>query len=482
MLTSLNLKAYFTLGLTNHQSFHEKRDIIFINQAALVLIISALIILIANIVSGNYLRAMVPLNAIPMYLLIPYFQRKQQYFKAKLIAAAGAFVVGVCTSLLFGIEAKTHFYLLPSFILSLVLFTDRGQHLFSFLIHFLVFTFLLMWGQQFEPVFVAHQASYMANVHYPVIFTCVYLTLSEYLVHYKRYEIRINDLMESVQEKNEMLEIEKTRFEVQTQILTNTNEQLLNEIDYREKAEQKLLASNTELEQFAYVASHDLKEPLRTIGSFTQLLKKRIAHAFDEESDSYYEYIVSGVDRMTNLLDDLLSLSQLNREIDIKTVDLEKTVSLTKHNLHHLVEKNKGEIIVSAMPTINGNFSQLNLIFQNLISNGLKFTRDGVDPVIEIDCKELDDHYQFSVKDNGIGIKKEYAEKIFIIFQRLDKRSRYEGTGIGLSICKKIAQNHGGDIWIESEEGKGSTFFFTVSKKLQPTIKVVEKQQFFQAA
>ncbi|MEO6733887.1 MAG: PAS domain S-box protein [Ferruginibacter sp.] len=229
----------------------------------------------------------------------------------------------------------------------------------------------------------------------------------------------------------------------------------------------KLLASNEALEQFAYVASHDLQEPLRTVKSFVQLLEKKYNSQLDETAAKYIHYAVDGVDRMKVLINDLLDFSRIGTaEQELTLVNIATVLENTKLILKSLLEENDAVIIYpDSLPVIRANDLQLKQIFQNLITNGIKY-RGEENPVIEVGYTEDINFWQFFVKDNGIGINPEYFDKIFILFQRLHGKSTHSGTGIGLATCKKIAEKHGGSIWLESVEGKGSTFYFTVSKQI----------------
>lgn len=231
-----------------------------------------------------------------------------------------------------------------------------------------------------------------------------------------------------------------------------------------EKRAEELAASNEELERFAYVASHDLQEPLRMVSSFLQLLQKKYESQLDETGQKYISYAVDGADRMKTLILDLLEYSRISSDKENHTIiNLNDLVSKTLQMLDPLVDESEASIIVSTLPQICGNTSQLIRLFQNLISNALKY-RSALKPVIEVGCHETNDEWEFFVKDNGIGIDAKYFEKIFIIFQRLHGKTEYGGTGIGLAICKKIVDLHGGKIWVESSIQKGSKFYFTISK------------------
>jgi signal transduction histidine kinase len=222
-----------------------------------------------------------------------------------------------------------------------------------------------------------------------------------------------------------------------------------------------------ELEKFAYVASHDLQEPLRTITSYIQLLQKKFKEDFDGEAVEFMDFIVSGSRRMKLLINDLLEYSRVNRvESQLELVDFNMVIKEVMQNLHNSIKDNNAVIIAEDLPVFNSRRIQMIQLFQNLIGNSIKFKGEA-DPVIKITAKKEGDHYLFSVEDNGIGIKKEYATKVFEIFQRLHSIQHYPGTGIGLAICMKIVQKLGGEIWIDSEPGKGSTFYFTLKDSLE---------------
>lgn len=222
--------------------------------------------------------------------------------------------------------------------------------------------------------------------------------------------------------------------------------------------------SNSELEQFAYIASHDLQEPLRMIASYSQLLTRRYQGKLDDKADQYITYITEGVERMQLLIMDLLQYSRTaTGKEDLKPVDFNIIMTEVLTDLKVAIETSHADIKTSPLPVLEANHTQIRQLFQNLIGNAIKFQGDEK-PVIEIKALEEAERWLFSIKDNGIGIEPEYSEKIFMLFQRLNEREKYPGTGIGLAVCKKIVERHGGRIWMESEAGKGTTFFFTLRK------------------
>ncbi len=228
---------------------------------------------------------------------------------------------------------------------------------------------------------------------------------------------------------------------------------------------EQLRQVNEELRQFAFITSHDLKEPLRMIGSFTQIINNQYAHLLGAESAPYFKFINEGVNRMSALLDALLQYATIGKnEVGPEPVDVGDVIRMSRANLKLKIEETDANILCLDMPTLTTIQSLLIQLFQNLIGNAIKFRRPLGRPIILISAEEQGDFWIFSVEDNGIGIAESDIERIFTIFQRLHKRTEYEGTGIGLAICYKIVSQLGGRIWVESVLGKGSTFRFTLPK------------------
>jgi PAS domain S-box-containing protein len=227
---------------------------------------------------------------------------------------------------------------------------------------------------------------------------------------------------------------------------------------------EELKASNTELEQFAYVASHDLQEPLRGIAGLAQLLQQRYHGQLDSQADEFIDLIVDGTQRMQTLINDLLAYSRIGRRGEvIQPTDTEEALMATMKNLDVAIREYGARITHESLPTVKADATQLIQLFQNLIGNAIKF-RSERPPEIHIGVTDAGDFWQFSVHDNGIGIEPQYFERVFQVFQRLHTRREYKGTGIGLAICKKIIERHRGKIWVESEPGVGATFYFTLPK------------------
>ena len=228
--------------------------------------------------------------------------------------------------------------------------------------------------------------------------------------------------------------------------------------------------SNEELKTFAYVASHDLQEPLRMISSYVTLLERRYKGKLDNDADEFIAYAVDGAKRMQCLINDLLEYSRVGRSHrEFSVMSTSDVLESVLKNFSTVIKEKEAVITYGALPDVEADSLQLRQLFQNLISNALKFSRDGVEPRVEIEAKRHGAHWIFSVTDNGIGIEAEYKTKIFEIFKRLHGNKKYSGTGIGLAICKKIVERHGGRIWVTSVPEKGATFHFSLPVEHNPS-------------
>jgi light-regulated signal transduction histidine kinase (bacteriophytochrome) len=248
--------------------------------------------------------------------------------------------------------------------------------------------------------------------------------------------------------------------------LRNFSKELEQKVKELDNANSDLKRSNQELEHFAYVASHDLQEPLRMVSSFTQLLERRYKDQLDQDAKDFIFYAVDGANRMQRLINDLLEYSRVTTKgKPFLKLDLSTVLGQAIANLQKRIQETGAMIVNDDLPFVYGDEIQLVRVFQNLLDNSMKFT--GTDlPRINVTTKTVDDKILISISDNGIGIDKIYTEKVFTIFQRLHNKIEYPGTGIGLAICKRTIERHGGKIWFESEPGKGTTFCFTLNYKL----------------
>lgn len=240
----------------------------------------------------------------------------------------------------------------------------------------------------------------------------------------------------------------------------------MNDVTDRRLMLDQLRDSNEALSRFAYVCSHDLKEPARIAENFSSLLLGQYEDQLDEEGKEYLHYIQTSTERMQNMIRDMLNYSQIeNKSTALEQVNCAEEIEKVIQNLALTIDEKKAQVTFTDLPTIKADRMQIFQLFQNLMSNGLKFS-DSKNPKVHVDFKEEEDSWCFSVKDNGIGMKQEHTHQIFNVFQRLNQVEDYAGTGIGLSVCQKIVNSHGGNIWVETAPSKGSTFFFTIQKKL----------------
>jgi len=269
-------------------------------------------------------------------------------------------------------------------------------------------------------------------------------------------------LIATLQHEKEM----SARLEMLNEEIAESNRKLSVEIETRKRIEEELARSNTELEQFAYVASHDLREPLRMVTSYLQLLLKRYIANLDANAQEFFGFAMDGAARMNRLINDLLDYSRVGTKGGLfAPTECNDVISQAAKNLEVAIEEKNAAITCGSLPVLMADQNQLVQLFQNLLGNAIKFCKEKT-PEVHVAAKQEERYWLFSVKDNGIGIAPEHRERIFQIFQRLHTREEYEGTGIGLAVCKRIVERHGGRIWVESEQGTGTIFWFTLPIKM----------------
>ncbi len=279
----------------------------------------------------------------------------------------------------------------------------------------------------------------------------------------------LDDLNQSNEELQKAHDVLEARVVERTAELQQSNTQLRGEMEERQKAEdalkrrtEELARSNAELEQFAYIASHDLQEPLRMVSSYVQLLARRYQGKLDKDADDFISYAADGAMRMQRLINDLLAYSRVGtRGKSFEIISLDAVLNQALENLQISIQERQAAITNDPLPAAYGDSGQLTQVFQNLIDNAMKFCRDEV-PRVHISARIEGNECICLVKDNGIGIAPEFINKLFLLFQRLHTRKEYPGTGLGLAICKRIVERHGGRIWVESRPGEGSTFYFRI--------------------
>ena len=312
---------------------------------------------------------------------------------------------------------------------------------------------------------VCRQLKSSQNQDIPIIFLSALREVSDQVKAFK---------LGAVDYITKPFEVEEVLIRVENQLtivkqkkqLAYQNEQLQQAQQELELLNKEILRSNQELEQFTSIVSHDLRQPLTTMKSFAELLLLKYPDLFEGKPKTFLQYIIDGSNNMDQLIRDLLNYSRIGgvNKIELKQINTEELLNRVLINLTNKIEENQAEINIESLPNIIGDSSKLIELWQNLIENALKYRQKEITPIINISATENEDNYCFKIEDNGIGIEEEYYEQIFQIFQRLHGRGEYEGTGVGLAICKKIVEFHGGKMWLESEYGKGTTFYFTIKK------------------
>ena len=269
-----------------------------------------------------------------------------------------------------------------------------------------------------------------------------------------------------ISKKNKLLSIQAEEIEAKNTKLELQQIQLKATTDQLRENLRSLEISYEELEHFSFIASHDLKTPLRSITSFVQLLERKYAHILDENGSSYLKFIVEGANKMNNIVNDLVEFSRTNdKNAKFSPTDLNDVVKTVLFNLQQSIDDTKTVILTHKLPVLHVYRSGMVHLFQNLLDNSIKFAKEGASPHIEINAHEDNNTWKFSVQDNGLGLDETFQKKAFQPFQRIHYLEK-PGTGMGLAICKKIVQIHGGDIWYESKVGEGSTFNFTIKEKM----------------
>jgi PAS domain S-box-containing protein len=287
--------------------------------------------------------------------------------------------------------------------------------------------------------------------------------------------VYVSSITNELGEYRDIAMIEDITLKKQSELLL---QQKIKELNDKNEELQRYAQSNTELENFAYVASHDLREPLRTITGFSQLISRKYETLLDQDGKEYLNFIITATAYMESLVNDLLTYSRVNTQNYVEEeINLKDLLEVVTFSLHQSIKDADGKILFENIPDIiYGDRSRLKQLFQNLIANAIKFKKPDVAPEIRVSCEEKKNHWQFRVSDNGIGIQEEYHEKIFQLFRKLHRKDEYEGSGIGLALCKKVVTQHGGTIWVQSTPGECTCFFFTIPKGKIKEVKITTKE------
>lgn len=351
-----------------------------------------------------------------------YLTHKKRYFLSRTLMVISMNIILGTYAVLLGKASGIHFLYFVFFTLPFLLYDFKNYLLIAFCCLSSIVPFCVVYFETIKPVIIM-KPSYLEIISaVMVLLTFVWLALNKF------YLLNSTRLVEAD--------------------LKNSN--------------QLLQSRNRDLEQFAYVASHDLQEPLRNIASYIELLDRQYSHNFDDNARVYMNHAVQATHRLKKLIKDLLVYSRIGRNFKSEKLSVSEIVKDVNADLTDLISESKATIVHPDLPYATGHVSDLKFLFQNLIANAIKFRKEHELPVIKITAEPNGDFWKFAVHDNGIGIQSEYFERIFVIFQRLHSQHEYGGNGIGLAHCKKIVEMHGGNIWVESEYGKGSSFCFTL--------------------
>jgi len=458
------------IGVNKEDSLSKKRVTRIVNQAAGISALFSALSMFINLIIGNSSAAIIPFVSAVLFALIPYFNHVRKYETAKIMLSSIGYIATTLVVSVVDINTYTFYYFICIFAVTIVFFPSKRQLWGTLaLTMFCLISSLSISYFEFLPKLDVFNPLFFGIFNVILLLLLLSVLMSSMIIENNLFQERTDELLGSINNANEELRKEKRTVE-------KTNTHLQQEILEREKIENSLRESNQLLREFAYVASHDMKEPLRTIGSFSGLLARKLKGKLAEDEKEYLDFITNGVSRMSILVDDLLKYAPLNNPVSYERVNLNNTIEVVKNSLNNLLNRKNVKITIGELPILIANQSQLLQLFQNLVSNGIKFN-DKLNPEIQIHCTENKSEYKFSVKDNGIGIPVESQERIWKIFHRLHSRTKFEGSGIGLAVVQKVVSNHQGQIWVDSVEGKGTTFYFTIAKNLCSDSKEMMKLQ-----
>lgn len=378
------------------------------------------------------------------YFVLPMHKNVRTAYMILLILAF--LVVHMGTYFTGGIHSSTIFYLFDLILIAFMLLGKNGGQIMAGIsvVHVVYFYFAGVYTNWIDYSLLGTGA-HMIELDFLItgVFSILLLTAQANYIEKSKNAI-INDI-----------KLKRDELAINNAALLNTR----NDLELRNK---ELKQKNAELEQFAFISSHDLQEPLRTISDFVGLLQQQYVGKLDEKADKYLSFIAQSSKRMRTLIKDLLHYSQIGNEKINEPVDCAALLHEVKTNIGKIIAEKRAEIHSDPLPVITGNATGIKQLFQNLVINAIKFRKKDSIPEIKISAKKKGAYWEFSFTDNGIGIEQQHSQRIFDIFKRLHPRTEYTGSGIGLSHCKKIVELHGGKIWVKSEPEAGSTFYFTI--------------------
>lgn len=423
------LSKLIHIGVKPELSLREIKRIKLLNQIVLLYVVGVFLKFLMELFVWDLLGMSIASAIIALFSIGSVLN----YF-SKLSAARiyFTFVFTIVLSLLivlYGHNFGSEFAFFPLIMVIIIFFESNWAKLLWILFIAISYLSACLFVQFHEPLFLDNLSNSVFYFMFSVSFFGVFLMSYMFINENKHFEIQTNELLETLKTKNKHLE-----------------------------------TANNELEKFAYVASHDLKTPLRNIHGFLTLIKRKVSQGKTAEIDEFLDFASDNAHRMHELIQDVLEFSQFNaKKVSFEVKDLNVILNQSFANLQQLIEEKKAVVNTTELPSFYCNDSQMLSLFQNLIENGLKYNEAAV-PIINIKCETLPNYYKIYIADNGIGIEKEYQEKIFEMFYRLHNQGEYTGSGIGLATCRKIVSHHNGTLTLESTPNQGTTFCILLPK------------------
>lgn len=426
------------LGVDTQVSRADNKITILLNEIIMSLLLLQSLVYIEFFLQGEW-RPMLVIFVVQLLTLVPlilsyfnkskiakwYFNLVYPFFMAGLIMTHGA-------------ELRADFSFLILAVTAILFFKKTFHRLLLFGVIIFCYFFSIYYNNHYPAIFIDNVSSWNSSIIFIAMMACVAIIVGRFTKENEDYERKLSTLLEDLREEQEKVELRNT----------------------------ELARANEDLDKFASMASHDLKSPLRNISSFIQLINRKIKKYDDPDLKEYLGFVRVSANQMSQLIEDILQYSKVDSYLkDTKPVALEDVILKAKNNLRSSIASKKALIDHDNLPVVKGYSSQLVLLFQNLIENGLKYNTNDI-PSVKITYKETPATHEISFKDNGIGISDEYFSHVFEMFKRLHSSSEYEGSGVGLAICKKIVDAHAGTIRIESELEKGTTFHISLPKNV----------------
>ncbi len=438
------MRAYWSIlsniGLRPHHDSTELKKIRLLNQLCIVIVPFLLIFLVRDAIEGDTSGVLLTLTVMAIVASAPILQKMQLFRTARWTFVVFMIIMVTVLIMLYGPNLGGEFICMVSVLVVLILFDEIRDQVLLFAMIFGSYIFSQVYLLNHPALFEAELSPFSKELLFLASIACLILLTMVFIQENLYFELHTRELLQSLQEKNDVLRQKQEEIEQQNQ---------------------KLAQANEELEKFAYVASHDLRTPLRSINGFLTLIERRLRQkgVMDEEIGEFFQLATNGAKQMHYLIGDILEYSRLNREaISPGIVDLNDVLKQVIHHLSELIEEKHASVLLDSLPPVLGVESQLLLLLQNLIENGIKYN-ESPQPMIRVGFERSDDFFTIFVADNGIGIPAEYQGKIFDMFTRLHSAAEYSGSGIGLAICKKIIHFCEGSITLESQAGEGTTFY-----------------------